>query len=223
MRELLNRFVRLIAGLFLYAMGIVLTINANIGYAPWEVFHAGLGKTIGVTIGNVSIITGLLIVLLAFVMGENQGLGTLLNMVLVGVFMDILLGLKIIPIMTNWLSGLIVLIIGLFVIALASFFYIGSGFGAGPRDSLMVAVTRKMGMPVGFCRGGIELAAAISGWILGGMVGVGTVISAFVIGFCVQGTFHMLRFDPTQVHHETLGQTLKSIAEAGSRTYGGKD
>jgi uncharacterized protein len=218
MKKLINRFTRLVAGLFLYALGIVLTMKANIGYAPWEVFHAGVGKTIGMTIGNVSIITGLLIVILAFVMEEKLGLGTLLNMVLIGVFMDILLGLGIIPTMTHWLSSFMVLVAGLFVISLASFFYIGSGFGAGPRDSLMVALTRKIGLPVGLCRGGIELAAVISGWILGGMVGVGTVISAFVIGFCVQVTFWMLRFHPTRVHHETLDQTLKSVAKAWSRT-----
>ncbi len=79
MRELTGRFARLLAGLFLYALGIVLTMKANIGYAPWEVFHAGVGKAIGMTIGNVSIITGLLIVVLTFAMGEKLGLGTLLN------------------------------------------------------------------------------------------------------------------------------------------------
>ena len=218
MKKLIEQFFRLIAGLFLYAFGIVLTMKANIGYAPWEVFHAGVGKTIGMTIGNVSIITGLLIVLLTFMMGEKLGLGTLLNMVLIGVFMDILLGFGIIPTMTHWLSCFMVLVAGLFVISFASFFYIGSGFGAGPRDSMMVALTRKFGLPVGLCRGGIELAAVISGWILGGMVGVGTVFSAFFIGFCVQVTFWMLRFNPTNVHHETLDQTLKSMATAWNET-----
>ena len=223
MRELTGRFVRLLAGLFLYALGIVLTMKANIGYAPWEVFHAGVGKTIGMTIGNVSIITGLLIVLLTFAMGEKLGLGTLLNMVLIGIFMDFLLRLDIIPIMPHWLSGCMVLLVGLFVISLASYFYIGSGFGAGPRDSLMVALTRKIGQPVGLCRGGLELAAVISGWILGGMVGAGTVISAFVIGFCIQITFWMLRFDPTLIHHETLNETLLSIAEVVHRKHAGID
>lgn len=223
MRRLLGRLVRLLAGLFLYALGIVLTMKANIGYAPWEVFHAGVGKTIGMTIGNVSIVTGLLIVLLTFAMGEKLGLGTLLNMVLIGIFMDLLLHIDIIPIMADWLSGFMVLVAGLFVISLASYFYIGSGFGAGPRDSLMVALTRKIGLPVGLCRGCIELAAVISGWILGGMVGAGTVISAFVIGFCVQITFWMLRFDPTLIRHETLDQTIQRIVEARSHKCVGRD
>lgn len=223
MRELATRFIRLLAGLFLYALGIVLTMKANIGYAPWEVFHAGVGKTIGMTIGNVSILTGILIVFLTFAMGEKLGLGTLLNMVLIGIFMDFLLRLDIIPIMSNWLSGCLMLFVGLFVISLASYFYISSGFGAGPRDSLMVALTRKIGLPVGMCRGGLELAAVISGWILGGMVGAGTVISAFIIGFCIQITFWMLRFEPTLVHHENLSETLISIAQAVHRRHTGGD
>ena len=211
MGKLTERFSRLLLGLFLYALGIVLTMKANIGFAPWEVFHAGLGKTIGMTIGNVSIATGLLIVLLVFFLGEKLGLGTLLNMILIGVFIDALLGLEFIPAMTHWLPAFLLLLAGLFVIALASYFYIGSGFGAGPRDSLMVALTRKTGLAVGICRGSIELAVVFTGWFLGGMVGVGTVISAFAIGFCVQITFRLLRFDATQVHHETLDQTLKQL------------
>ena len=215
MSKVMERLVRLFAGLFLYAMGIVITMKANIGFAPWEVFHAGVGKTIGMTIGNVSIITGLLIVILTFVLGEKLGLGTLLNMVLIGIFMDILLRMDILPTMTDWRSGVLMMVAGLFVIALASYFYIGSGFGAGPRDSLMVALTRKSGLPVGFCRGSIELAAVVSGWILGGMVGAGTVFYVFVIGFCVQFTFRVLRFDPAQVCHETLDQTFNHIVKAG--------
>lgn len=212
MKRLTRRLLRLLLGLFLYALGIVMTMKADIGYAPWEVFHAGLGKTIGMSIGNVSILTGLVIVLVVFLMGEKLGLGTLLNMVLIGVFMDILLNLGLIPVMPHWLGGLLLLLAGLFVISLASYFYIGSGFGAGPRDSLMVALTRKTGLAVGLCRGTIELAAVLTGWLMGGMLGAGTVISAFAIGMCVQVTFRLLKFDPTRIQHETLAQTLKGVA-----------
>jgi uncharacterized protein len=211
MGKQINRLLRLLLGLFLYALGIVLTMKANLGFAPWEVFHAGLGKAVGMTIGNISILTGLLIVLAVFSLGEKLGLGTLLNMVLIGVFMDLLLRLGLVASMTHWLTGLLLLLAGLFVIALASYFYIGSGFGAGPRDSLMVALTRKTGLAVGICRGSIELAAVLTGWWLGGMVGVGTVISAFAIGPIVQVTFRLLRFDVTKVQHETLDQTLKCL------------
>ena len=211
MKYFFTRLLRLIFGLFLYSLGIVVTMNAHIGYAPWDVLHVGMAKTIGMSIGTVSIIAGIVIGILTVLLGEKLGLGTLLNMVLIGLFLDILIELKFIPIASNFVYGLLMVIVGLFIIALASYYYIGSGFGAGPRDSLMVALTRKTGLPVGVCRGTIELLAVLIGWRLGGMVGIGTIISAFVIGFCVQLTFKLLKFDATTIKHETLDQTFKML------------
>ncbi|WP_017753879.1 YczE/YyaS/YitT family protein [Calidifontibacillus oryziterrae] len=211
MKHYYIRFLRLIIGLFLYALGIVVTMNAHIGYAPWDVFHVGLAKTTGMTIGTASIITGIIIGIVTVWLGEKVGIGTILNMVLIGVFLDILISLQIIPIARDFVFGIIVMIVGLFIIALASYFYIGSAFGAGPRDSLMVALTRKTGLPIGVCRGTIELLAVFVGWWLGGMVGIGTIISAFVIGFCVQITFKLLKFDATKVRHETIDVTYKLL------------
>jgi uncharacterized membrane protein YczE len=206
-----TRLLRLIWGLFLYALGIVITMNAQIGYAPWDAFHVGFAKIVGMSIGTASITVGIVIGIITVLLGEKLGLGTILNMVLIGVFLDLLINLHIIPVSSNIIYGIIMVIIGLFVIAFASFFYIGSAFGAGPRDSLMVALTRKTGLPVGVCRGTIELLAVFIGWRLGGMIGIGTIISAFVIGFCVQIVFKLVQFDATKVKHETLDQTYKIL------------
>lgn len=214
MKIFYKRMLRLIWGLFLYALGIVVTINASIGYAPWDVFHVGFAKTVGISIGTASIITGVFLVIIALLLREKLGLGTLLNMVLIGVFMDLIISINIIPVLINFPLGIIMLIIGLFIIALASYFYIGSAFGAGPRDSLMVALTRKTGLPIGVCRGIIELLAVLVGWRLGGMLGIGTIISALAIGFCVQVTFKLLKFEATEIKHETLDQTLKMLFAA---------
>ena len=211
MKQFLTRLVRLIWGLFLYALGIVVTLNAHIGYAPWEVFHVGLSKTAGITIGTASILTGVIIGLASLFLGEKLGLGTILNMVLIGIFLDIILGFNILPIANSMALGIPMLVSGLFIISLASYWYIGSGFGAGPRDSLMVALTRKTGMPIGLCRGAIEIMAVLAGWWLGGMVGIGTIISAFSIGFCIQTTFKLLKFDAKTVKHETLDSTYKML------------
>ncbi len=211
MKQFLTRLVRLIWGLFLYALGIVVTLNAHIGYAPWEVFHVGLSKTAGITIGTASILTGVIIGLASLFLGEKLGLGTILNMVLIGIFLDIILDFNILPIANSMALGIPMLVSGLFIISLASYWYIGSGFGAGPRDSLMVALTRKTGMPIGLCRGAIELMAVLAGWWLGGMVGIGTIISAFSIGFCIQTTFKLLKFDAKAVKHETLDCTYKML------------
>jgi len=159
------RFIRLISGLFLYSLGIILTLQAHIGYAPWDVFHVGFANLLGIRIGVASIITGLLIGIIALLLGEKLGIGTILNMVLIGVFIDMIIEFNIIPTAKNFWIGIPMMVLGLFTIALASYFYIGSAFGAGPRDSLMVALTRKTGLPVGICRGTIEILAVIIGWI----------------------------------------------------------
>lgn len=205
------RVINLLVGLFLYALGIVITMKANLGFAPWEVFHWGIGHTIGMTIGNVSILTGLIICVVVVLMGEKLGLGTILNMILIGIFTDLILWINVIPKISGLFLEIIVLIIGLFTISLGSYFYISSGFGAGPRDSLMVAIKRKTKLPVGLCRGVIETSVVLAGWILGGQVGIGTVLAAFGISFCIQIVFYIMRFEPTSVRHETLDMTYKSF------------
>lgn len=209
--DFFRRLGKLLLGLFLFALGIVLTMKANLGFGPWEVFHQGISLKIGMSIGNVSILTGLLICVLVVLAGEKLGLGTILNMVLIGVFMDRILAMGIVPRMGSFLPGVFMMFAGLFTISLASFFYIGSGFGAGPRDSLMVALQRKTGLAVGVCRGIVEGSAVLSGWLLGGPVGLGTVIAALGIGFCIQLVFRFLGFDARAVRHETLDVTWKKI------------
>jgi len=208
------RLIRLIFGLFLYALGIVVTLKAQVGYAPWDVLHVGLAKTTGLTIGLASILVGILVVAVAFFLGEKLGIGTILNMILIGVFLDIILQLNVIPAMDKFIWGVIMLIVGLFIISLATYFYIGSGLGAGPRDSLMVALARRTKLSIGFCRGTIEVIAVVVGWKLGGMAGIGTVIAALAIGFCIQITFRVLKFDAKEVDHQTLTGTFKALFQS---------
>ncbi|MDT4761668.1 hypothetical protein [Sphaerochaeta sp. PS] len=207
------RLLRLFFGLFLYAVGIILTMKGNIGYAPWEVFHAGLAKVLGMQIGTVSILVGLAICGIVLLSGEKLGLGTLCNMVFVGLFMNLLLGLDFIPKQDTFLLGALQMIAGLFVISFATYHYISSGFGAGPRDSLMVVLTRKTKLSVGVCRSGMEILVVTIGAFLGGLVGLGTLLAAVAIGFCIQLTFKVLHFDPTKVVHETFFDTFRNLSK----------
>lgn len=211
MENFFKRFVNLLIGLFLYALGIVITMKANLGFAPWEVFHWGIGKSIGITIGSVSILTGLIICVLVVLIGEKLGLGTILNMILIGVFIDLLLSFNLIPQISGLAPGVAVMIAGLFTISFGSYFYINSGYGAGPRDSLMVAIKRKTKLPVGLCRGILEVTVVLTGWILGGPVGIGTVLAALGISFCIQLVFSLMRFEATSVKHETIDMTRKNL------------
>ena len=214
MGQIVVRLLKLFGGLFLFSLGIAFTLNANIGYAPWDVFHVGITSVTGISIGAATILTGLLIIMIVLLLKEKLGLGTILNMIFVGIFLDFILWLHIIPAATSMAYGIAMLIAGLFILALGTCFYVGAAFGAGPRDSLMVALARKTKWPIGVCRTCIELFVMGIGWLLGGMVGIGTIISVFAVGFCVQLTFRLLKFDTINIQHETLKQTYQHLSES---------
>ena len=211
MKRFAIRLINMIIGLFLYALGIIVTIRANVGFAPWDVFHVGIANTIGLSLGTVSILVGIIIVVVIMISGEKLGLGTISNMLLIGIFLDIILKINVIPKMDNTIFGILMLIFGLFIISIGSYFYIGSAFGAGPRDSLMVVLAKKTKIPVGISRSIIEILVTIGGYFLGGMVGLGTLISAIGIGFCVQITFRILKFNVTAIKHESIRDTFTEL------------
>ena len=212
MKAFFTRFFDLFIGNVLFAFGIVGMIKANIGYAPWEVFHVGIANTIGLGLGVTSIIVGSFIVIIVTALGEKFGFGTIACMVMTGAFVDIILFADFVPKLENLVGGIVLLIAGLFTISVGSYFYLRSAFGSGPRDSLMVVLARKTKMPVGACRSIVELTATLIGWRLGGMIGIGTVVSVVMIGFCIQITFWALKFDVKAVKHETFADTYRSIS-----------
>ncbi|MDF2890585.1 MAG: putative rane protein [Clostridia bacterium] len=202
---------RLFVGLFLYAVGIVMTINANLGLGPWDVFHQGLSKTIGITMGQASISMGIIIVVMNYFVGEKLGWGTLSNMLFIGIFMDILMLNNLIPIYENTILQIFMMLGGMFVIGLASYFYIGAGLGSGPRDGLMVLLTKKTGKSVRFIRNCIEITVLIVGYFLGGFVGVGTIVIALGMGYFVQFAFKLFKFDVKAVKHRYVEDDIRFL------------
>jgi uncharacterized membrane protein YczE len=202
---------RLFVGLFLYAVGIVMTINANLGLGPWDVFHQGLSKTIGITMGQASISMGIIIVVMNYFVGEKLGWGTLSNMLFIGIFMDILMLNNLIPIYENIILQIFMMLGGMFVIGLASYFYIGAGLGSGPRDGLMVLLTKKTGKSVRFIRNCIEITVLIVGYFLGGFVGVGTIVIALGMGYFVQFAFKLFKFDVKAVKHRYVEDDIRFL------------
>lgn len=201
-----KRLLKLVFGLFLFAIGTVFTIQTNLGFGPWQVFHKGLSLVLGTTIGQASIGVGLIIIVLNAVFKENMGIGTVLDMLLVGLFMDFILWLDIVP-MIEGLWGIAFIIVGLLIIAVASYLYMSAGFGAGPRDGLMVILTKKTKLPIGICRSGIEFLAVVFGWLMGGPVGIGTIVAVLAVGPCIQVVFSLVKFDINVIKHEYLGET----------------
>lgn len=200
----INSVLRLIVGLFVYALGIIITIQADLGLTPWNTFHQGIALHTGITLGQAISGVGLIIIIFNIIMKENVGLGTIMNMCLIGTFVDIISKVGIIPKSQSLLTGILMLIIGMFIIAIASWLYIGSGLGAGPRDGMMVSLVKITGKPVGVVRGSIEILVLIVGFVLGGKVGIGTPIMAFLIGPIVQITFKAVGFDVKSVTHKYI-------------------
>ncbi|MDT2735642.1 hypothetical protein P7H00_00655 [Enterococcus pseudoavium] len=206
------RLVKLLLGLFLFALGSVLTIQANIGLASWEAFSMGISYLTDWSYGTVIIITGVVILVLDVALKEKIGFGTLLNTILIGVFVDGIQALALIPQMHHFFAGVLLLLLGQVSICVGSYFYIGASLGCGPRDALMVALGKRLPqVPIGVIRGSIEGLALLIGWLLGAKIGVGTVISVFGIGFILETTFKLLHFDVTEVAHESVVDTIKTL------------
>jgi uncharacterized membrane protein YczE len=206
-------------GFFLYAIGIVMTVRANLGLSPWDVFHQGLAGRLGLSFGMASVVVAVVIVSVVAILREHVGIGTLGNMVFIGLFVDVLMFGGFVPETHGVAPGLAMMAGGLLVIGFASFFYIGSRYGAGPRDSLMVVLSRRTGRPVGICRIAVESAALFLGWLLGGSAGLGTVVAAFGVGVAVQFVFTLMRFDVTSLRQESVLDTmarLRAFLRSGS-------
>ena len=186
-------------------------LRANIGFPPWDAFHDGVARTIGTTIGIASIGVGIVILIFVYLMKEKLGLGTIINMVLIGLQIDFILYINIIPIADGFIIGIPMLVAGMFIVSVGAYFYMSSAFGAGPRDSLMVVLMRLTNKPVGVCRAAVECSAVLAGWLLGGMVGLGTVITALGFGLCMQIVFKLFKFDAKAVQHETLADTYRLL------------
>ncbi len=211
MKKLFLTLGRLFLGLFLYAAGIVLTINANLGLSPWQVFHQGVSNHIGITMGQASIIVGFIFVILDWILGEKLGIGTICNMLFIGIFMDVLMLNNLIPVVNNIFAQFLMLALGMFVIGIGTYFYIGAGLGSGPRDGLMVALTKKLKKSVRFIRNSIELTVLVIGYILSGTVGVGTLIMVIGLGYFVQFAFTLFKFDVSKVKHIFIDDYIRII------------
>lgn len=208
------RLTRLFAGLTAYSLGIALCVQANIGLSPWDVFHHGLALRTGLTFGIASAVASAVIVVAAALCKEQFGIGVLLNIFYIALIIDLLMLGGVITKASGLFSGVLMMTSGLFIIALAMVLYIGAGYGAGPRDSLMVILSKRTGKSAGLCRSAVEAVALVCGWLLGGQIGIGTVIAVFGTGITAQIVFRLLRFNVKTQHHESVSETLARIRAA---------
>jgi uncharacterized membrane protein YczE len=178
-RRLAGRLVRLYAGLVLFGVSLALMVRADLGLGPWDVFHQGVADRTGLSIGIVVNLTAVLVLLLWIPLRQRPGLGTISNVVLVGFVTDATLALLTTP--GNLALRSAMLVAGILANAVATALYVGAGLGPGPRDGLMTGLAAR-GHSIRLVRTSIEIAVLALGWLLGGSVGVGTVLYALAIG-----------------------------------------
>ncbi|PRX24224.1 hypothetical protein BX659_12448 [Orenia metallireducens] len=177
----IHDWLQFVLGLIIVSVGIVFTIKADLGVSPWNVFHIGLTNYFNITVGWASQITGFVIIILSFLMARIKPTwGTVINIVLVGFVIDGIMLL--LPDPASLIFRYIYLFLGLIVFGFGVGVYISAECGTGPRDSLMVALDKKLKVDISWIRTSIEIFILIIGYILGGPVGIGTVLSALAIG-----------------------------------------
>lgn len=195
------RSLFLVAGLFLFALGIVMLLESRLGLSPWDVLNQGVAEHTPLSFGMANVAIAVVVVVAAWRLGARIGPGTVANAILIGGFVDLLLHVD--PIRDLSAAGLAVrpalLAAGIGLIGLATALYIGAGMGAGPRDSLMLALTARMRTRLGVVRTVLEAAVTGVGFALGGTVGVGTLAFAFGIGPAVEASFSLLGRSPLAV------------------------
>jgi uncharacterized membrane protein YczE len=194
------RLPRLMAGLVLFGVGVAFMVVANLGLSPWEVLHQGISFRTGISIGTVAIITGVAVLLLWIPLHERIGIGTVLNVLIIGPVVDISLWLLPETVDSMWVRWAL-MAGGTLIIAVGSGLYIGAGLGPGPRDGLMTGLANK-GLNVAVARIGIEIAVLVIGYFLGGTVGIGTLVFAFGVGPLVAIFLPMFSMKPLYRYQE---------------------
>jgi uncharacterized membrane protein YczE len=199
-----RRIGQLLVGLFLYGIAIALMVRAGIGVSPWDVLTQGVSHQTGLPFGLVTNLIGVAVLLLWIPIRQRPGVGTVLNVLLIGPSAQ--LGLWLIPQQTDPVIQGLVFIGGLVLLAIATGLYIGARLGPGPRDGLMTGLHRRTGWKIWIVRTAIEVTVLTIGWLLGGQVGIGTVAFALLIGPMVNVTLPLLAV-PTRVVPVITGTT----------------
>lgn len=179
-----RRLLQLYTGLVLYGVSTAMFVRANLGADPWNVFHLGVARIFSLNIGMVMIVVGALVLLLWIPLRQKPGLGTISNVIVLGLAADAALVLM--PPIESMVMRSILLLAAILVNAIATGMYIGAGFGSGPRDGLMTGINARTGWSVRSVRTAIELTVLLAGWLMGGTFGVGTVLYALAIGPLIQ-------------------------------------
>ena len=206
---LMNMLIAAVS-LFVNGFGVYLTIQANIGAGPWDILNLGLSKTLGILYGTASIAVSYGILGIDILLREPIGIAMFIDAFVVGKAVDLFNHLNVVPACTSLPAGIVTMLIGLVIMAYTQYAYMNASLGCGPRDTLLVALAKRAGkLPIGLVSIALLSLATFIGWLLGGPVGIGSLICAFGSGPIMQMAFRSVGFDATHVHHQHLGTSVK--------------
>ena len=204
--------VKAAAGLFLFSCGVYLTIQANIGVAPWDVLAQGLAKRLPISYGTVMMMISATILVVDVLLGEPIGLGMVLDTLIIGKSVDLLTWLDLVPTRDSLAGGIVCLLLGLTLMNCSMRIYIAQGLGCGPRDTLLVALCKRFrGIPIGAMTVIMWSVVTLIGWLLGGQVGIGTVLSVCLAGPILQVICNLTHFNAADVTHQNIVQSIRIL------------
>ncbi len=220
---LLNAVVAAL-GLILFGFGVYLTIQADIGAGPWDVLSLGLARTLGVKYGTASVSVSLIILLIDVLLRGKIGIGMFLDAVLVGKAVDLFNWLGLVPTLDRTIPGIVLLLVGLVIEGFAQYLYMQAALGCGPRDTLLVCLSKRFSrVPIGAVSICMLAVATFIGWRLGGPVGLGTILCAFLTGPIMQLEFQLIKFEAEAVEHQNIVASIRVILSRRSGQAGTTD
>ncbi|MTI80227.1 MAG: membrane protein [Firmicutes bacterium] len=211
------QYTWLIAGLFTVGAAVVLLVQAHLGPTPWDVLHLGLTKYLPFSLGKIMIGMGMLLVALSWVLGVKPFTGSVLNMLLIGVFVDLIMQWGWFPVPTEIVFRVMYLVAGIIVFGLGTGIYMSANLGSGPRDSLMVALHQITGWRIGLVRTLLEVTVVTLGFLMGGLLGLGTLIFSLTIGWTAE--FFLTTFkkiSQQQIFQKAINNLLQRQTECGA-------
>ena len=220
-RAVFAEWARFILGLVVYAFGVHMTIVANIGVAPWDCLTLGLTRHIPFGYGIIATSISLILLAIDIAMKEKLGFGSIFDAVLTGFFIDGFLRFSPIPEISGYAAGTACMLIGIVIFSAGCLICLSCGQSCGPRDAFVLAVAKRLPrLPYGMVLNLIFLALLIIGFLLGGPVGLGTVLAVFGTGIATQFLCRLIRFEPRNVVQKDVAETYRILA--GKQEYGGR-
>ncbi|MBR2590264.1 MAG: hypothetical protein IKE65_05010 [Clostridia bacterium] len=205
-------WLRIVFGLLIFSFGVHLTIKADLGLAPWDCLGMGIANHTPLNYGLAMTMIALILLGIDLLLKEKIGFGTILDALLTGNFIQLFNDIDTLPIPNNTFLRILIILLGLAVMAIGQYFYMKSAQCCGPRDALLVGVGKRMKkVPIGFVQLLILALVLLGGWLLGGKIGIGTVVCAFGTGLVMQLVYKIIGFEPRQVEHKSVIETIRAL------------